>query len=346
MAAAGARGRRIEMAGQDCPDAPSLANLSAARPSALAPRSRLRRLLPATVPDLVGAGRLRPDGNFRYMTVSGAGGTRAAIGRAHKTRREMAAAAVRVTRAPAPVSKLAVGLQSGGSQVHSGITAKPAPAAASDLPVRMGGTTILSETPETCGAGHLLTRRAASRETGEALPERIRRWEDRTARNGGEMENDPPPGNKRGGLTTSPERSPGAPARGGSAPLPAVCRFAAPITAPGLVYMGSPGHDPCPATGRIASGGTLIPLTTGRGPVSGCKPSPCIGPETNSGMYAKMKEDQDIDRGDILGGVSIAARGRKILKKIVAVAGGLKTLSRQLGFGGAEFVLWQIGAVM
>jgi altronate hydrolase/galactarate dehydratase len=298
------------------------------------------------VPDLVGQGRLRPDGNFRYMTIQGEGGTRATIDRALGVLREMAEVAGRAVRAPAPVSKLVIGLQCGGSDGYSGITANPALGHASDLLVRMGGTTILSETPEIYGAEHLLTRRAVSREVGETLLERIRWWEDYTARNEGEMDNNPSPGNKRGGLTTILEKSLGAVAKGGTAPLAGVYKFAEPITTSGFVYMDSPGYDPCSVTGQIASGATMIVFTTGRGSVSGYKPSPCIKLATNSEMYARMKEDMDINCGDILDGVSIETKGQQILDKIIAVASGQQTLSERLGFGGAEFVPWQIGAVM
>jgi altronate hydrolase/galactarate dehydratase len=298
------------------------------------------------VPDLVGQGRLRPDGNFRYMTIQGEGGTRATIDRALGVLREMAQVAGGAVRTPAPVSKLMIGMQCGGSDGYSGITANPALGHASDLLVQMGGTTILSETPEIYGAEHLLTRRAVSTEVGEKLIERIRWWEDYTARNEGEMDNNPSPGNKRGGLTTILEKSLGAVAKGGTAPLSGVYKFAEPITEPGFVYMDSPGYDPCSVTGQIASGATIIVFTTGRGSVSGYKPSPCIKLATNSEMYGRMKEDMDINCGDILDGVSIEAKGREILEKIVAVASGQQTLSEELGFGGAEFVPWQIGAVM
>jgi altronate hydrolase/galactarate dehydratase len=211
----------------------------------------------------------------------------------------------------------------------------------------MGGTTILSETPEIYGAEHLLTRRAVSAEVGERLIERIRWWEDYTARNEGEMDNNPSPGNKKGGLTTILEKSLGAVAKGGTAPLAGVYKFAEPITTPGFTYMDSPGYDPCSVTGQIASGATMIVFTTGRGSVSGYKPSPCIKLATNSEMYARMAEDMDINCGDILTeGVSIEAKGEEILDKIIAVASGQQTLSEELGFGGAEFVPWQIGAVM
>ena len=299
------------------------------------------------VPDLVGQGRLRPDGNFRYMTIQGLGGTRATIEKGLEVLREMAAVASQVQRAPAPVSKLIVGLQCGGSDGYSGITANPALGAASDMLVQMGGTTILSETPEIYGAEHLLTRRAVDHATGERLLDRIKWWEDYTARNGGEMDNNPSPGNKKGGLTTILEKSLGAVAKGGTAPLSGVYKFAEPITTPGFVYMDSPGYDPCSVTGQIASGATIIVFTTGRGSVSGYKPSPCIKLATNDEMYQRMAEDMDINCGDILTqGISIAAKGAEIFDKIIAVASGEQSYSEQLGFGGAEFVPWQIGAVM
>jgi altronate hydrolase/galactarate dehydratase len=299
------------------------------------------------IPDLIGAGRMRADGNFRHMTIQQTGGTRRTIERGLAVLREMAEVASRATRAPAPASRLVVGLQCGGSDGYSGITANPALGHASDLLVAQGGTTILSETPEIYGAEHLLTRRAVSREVGERLVERIRWWEDYTARNGGEMDNNPSPGNKRGGLTTILEKSLGAVAKGGTAPLSGVYRFAEPITTPGFVFMDSPGYDPCSVTGQIASGATLIAFTTGRGSVSGYKPVPCIKLATNSEMYARMTEDMDIDCGDIVTeGVSVETKGREIFELFLRVASGERTKSEQLGFGGVEFVPWQIGAVM
>jgi altronate hydrolase/galactarate dehydratase len=299
------------------------------------------------VPDLIGQGRMRADGNFRYMTIQGTGGTRRTVERGVAMLREMAADAARARRETVPASELVVGLQCGGSDGYSGITANPALGAASDLLVRQGGTTILSETPEIYGAEHLLTRRAVSREVGEKLVERIRWWEDYCARNGGEMDNNPSPGNKKGGLTTILEKSLGAVAKGGTAPLAGVYRFAEPITTRGFVYMDSPGYDPCSVTGQIASGATLIAFTTGRGSVSGYKPVPCIKLATNDEMHARMEEDMDINCGDIVSrGVPIAEKGQEILDLMLRVASGERTKSEALGFGGAEFVPWQIGAVM
>ncbi|MEP3438042.1 MAG: altronate dehydratase family protein [Hoeflea sp.] len=299
------------------------------------------------IPDLVGRGRMRSDGNVRYMTIQQTGGTRKSIERGVEQLREMAAVANTIARAPAGLEHLMIGMQCGGSDGYSGITANPALGVASDLLVAHGGTTILSETSEIYGAEHLLTRRAVTPEVGEKIVERIRWWEDYTARNGGEMDNNPSPGNKKGGLTTILEKSLGAVAKGGTAPLTQVYKFAEPVTERGFVFMDSPGYDPCSVTGQIASGANLVAFTTGRGSVSGYKPVPCIKLATNSEMYGRMSEDMDINCGDIItDGVSLEDKGREIFELFLRVASGEETRSEELGFGGAEFVPWQMGAVM
>ena len=299
------------------------------------------------VPDLIGKARMRADGNFRYMTIQQTGGTRRTIQRGMELLREMAEVANRSTRQPAGLDHLMIGLQCGGSDGYSGITANPALGHASDLLVAHGGTTILSETPEIYGAEHLLTRRAVTPEVGARIVERIRWWEEYTARNGGEMDNNPSPGNKKGGLTTILEKSLGAVAKGGSAPLTQVYKFAEPITERGFVFMDSPGYDPASVTGQIASGANLIAFTTGRGSVSGYKPTPCIKLATNTEMYQRMSEDMDINCGDIITeGVTLEQKGHEIFELFLRVASGEPTKSEELGFGGAEFVPWAMGAVM
>ncbi|MGY9032912.1 MAG: UxaA family hydrolase [Rhodobacterales bacterium] len=294
------------------------------------------------------AGRpIRADGALRYMTIQQEGGTRMTIEKGLAELRSIAEIANTATRQPAPVSELMVGMQCGGSDGYSGITANPALGVASDLVVRHGGTTILSETSEIYGAEHLLTRRAATVEVGEKLIDRVRWWEDYTARNKGKMDNNPSPGNKRGGLTTILEKSLGAVAKSGSAPLTAVYLFAEKIDKKGFVFMDSPGFDPCSVTGQIASGANLIVFTTGRGSVSGYMPTPCIKIATNSEMYARMSDDMDINCGDIVSdGVSLEKKGSEIFEMFIRIASGEQTKSEDLGFGGVEFVPWQIGAVM
>lgn len=299
------------------------------------------------VSDLVGKDRLRSDGAFRYMTIQQSGGTLKTVERGITMLRELAEKANASARAPAGLEHLTIGLQCGGSDGYSGITANPALGYASDGIVASGGTTILAETPEIYGAEHLLTARAVSDDVAKALMERVHWWESYTAMHGGRMDNNPSPGNKRGGLTTILEKSLGAVAKGGTAPLQGVYKYAEPVTTPGFVFMDSPGYDPCSVTGQIASGANLVAFTTGRGSVSGYVPTPCIKLATNSEMYERMENDMDINCGDVLSeGVSLADKGEEILDHFIAVASGERTKSERLGFGGAEFVPWQLGAVM
>ncbi len=283
---------------------------------------------------------------FRTLTIQETGGTRKtvqAIADAVKAMLPIVAKAQRETR---PASELVLALQCGGSDGYSGLTANPALGVASDLLVRHGGTSILSETPEIYGAEHLLTRRAATREVGEKLVARIRWWEAYTERNGGEMNNNPSPGNKAGGLTTILEKSLGATAKGGRSTLQAVYEYAEPVKDHGFVYMDTPGYDPVAATGQVAGGANLIAFTTGRGSAFGCKPAPSLKLATNSDIYRRMVDDMDINCGDILDGVSLEEKGQEIFETLLKVASGVPTKSEELGYGDLEFVPWQVGAVM
>jgi len=283
---------------------------------------------------------------FRTLTIQTAGGTRKSVEAGVAAVREMLPMANKAQRETIPASELVLALQCGGSDGYSGITANPALGAAVDLLVAHGGSAILSETPEIYGAEHLLTRRARNREVGEKIVELIRWWEDYTARNGNEMNNNPSPGNKAGGLTTILEKSLGAVAKGGTTPVNEVYRYAEPVTAKGFVYMDTPGYDPVSATGQVAGGANVLCFTTGRGSAYGCKPTPSIKLATNSDIYRRMIDDMDINCGDVLDGVSIEAKAREIFNMILRVASGERSKSEQLGYGGAEFVPWQIGATM
>ena len=284
---------------------------------------------------------------LRSMTIQDQGGTAKCVAEGIARVKEMLPHANRVKREPVPAGHLIVGLQCGGSDGYSGITANPALGAAVDLLVRHGGTAILSETPEIYGAEHLLTRRAASRAVGEKIVERIRWWEGYTARNGGEMNNNPSPGNKAGGLTTILEKSLGAVAKGGTTGLMGVFEYADPVTAKGLVFMDTPGYDPVSATGQVAGGANLICFTTGRGSVYGCKPAPSLKLATNTPLFRRMEDDMDINCGEILeGSLSIEEAGRRIFELMLATASGQPSKSERHGFGADEFVPWQLGAVM
>jgi altronate hydrolase len=283
---------------------------------------------------------------FQSLTIQASGGTRKTVDAGLERVRAMLPALDRARREPVPASALLLALQCGGSDGYSGVTANPALGAAVDILVRNGGTAILSETPEIYGAEHLLTRRAATPEIGHKLVERILWWEEYCARNGGEMNNNPSPGNKAGGLTTILEKSLGAAAKGGTTALNAVYKYAEPVTAKGFVFMDTPGYDPVSATGQVAGGANILAFTTGRGSAYGCKPTPSIKLATNSDVYRRMIDDMDINCGDVLDGVSIVDKGKEIFDRILAVASGARTKSEALGYGEAEFTPWQIGATM
>jgi altronate hydrolase len=283
---------------------------------------------------------------FRTLTIQEVGGTTRTVEAGVRAIVEMLPEVNRAERSTAPASELMLALQCGGSDGYSGITANPALGVAVDLLVAQGGTAILSETPEIYGAEHLLMRRAASREIGEKLATTIRWWEDYTARHDMEMNNNPSPGNKLGGLTTILEKSLGASAKGGSTNLNGVFAYAEPVTEKGLVFMDTPGYDPVSATGQVAGGANILCFTTGRGSAFGCKPTPSIKLASNSYIYDHMIEDMDLNCGDILDGVSLADKGAEIFRHILRVASGERTKSEIIGYGDSEFVPWQIGATM
>jgi altronate hydrolase len=251
-----------------------------------------------------------------------------------------------VKRVPLPLDKLILGTNCGGSDGNSGVTANPALGVASDMLVAHGGTSILAETTEIYGAEHLLTRRAISRTVGEKLLERIKWWEWYTGIFDAEINNNPSPGNKEGGLTTIYEKSLGAIAKGGSTALMDVVGYAQPVKTKGFVVMDTPGYDPVSMTGIVAGGANVLVFTTGRGSVFGCKPAPSIKVATNSPMYHHMIDDMDINAGVILEGTPVADVGRQIFEEIIEVASGKKTKSEINGVGEEEFAPWSIGPTL
>lgn len=284
---------------------------------------------------------------FHAMNIQDVAGLRRTVEIGVERVRAMLPIANEARREPCPASELMVALQCGGSDAWSGITANPALGYACDLLVAQGGTGVLAETPEIYGAEHLLTRRAKDEKTGRKLVKLIEWWEDYTARNKGSMDNNPSPGNKKGGLTTILEKSLGAAAKGGTTPLNGVFRYGEPVNTRGFVFMDSPGYDPASVTGQIASGCNLVAFTTGRGSAAGFKPSPSIKIATNTEMYRKLSEDMDVDCGRIVSeGLSIEAAGREIYELLLRVASGEMSKSEAQGLGDYEFVPWQIGATM
>ena len=250
------------------------------------------------------------------------------------------------TRSTQPASKLHLAMECGGSDGNSGVTANPALGVAADLIVAQGGTAVLGETTEIYGAEHLLTRRAVSREVGQKLIERIKWWEWYAGVLGGEINNNPSPGNKNGGLTTIYEKSLGALAKAGSTPLVDVVRYAERVDTPGLVFMDTPGYDPPCTTGLVAGGANVLVFTTGRGSVLGLKPTPCIKVATNTPMFDRMNDDMDLNTGTVLEGEPVESAGRRIFELILEVAAGTQTKSELQGVGEEEFDPWQIGPVL
>ena len=299
------------------------------------------------ISSLLGAENLSEGPLLQTFSIQDTGGTSKTIAHGIGLVKGMLPHANQVTRQPVPASHITVGLQCGGSDGYSGITANPALGAAVDLLVRHGGTAILSETPEIYGAEHLLTRRAISREVGEKLISRIRWWEDYTAREKGEMNNNPSPGNKAGGLTTILEKSLGAVAKGGTTNLVEVYEYAEHVTAKGFVYMDTPGYDPVSATGQVAGGANMIVFTTGRGSAYGCAPSPSLKLSTNTPLWVKQGEDIDLNCGEIVdGNATVDEIGKRLFDLMLATASGAKSKSELHGYGQSEFVPWYLGAVM
>ena len=296
---------------------------------------------------LLGAEQLQEGPLLRTYSIQDTGGTAKSIARGIALIEEMLPHANEVTRQRVPASHITIGLQCGGSDGYSGITANPALGAAVDLLVRHGGTAILSETPEIYGAEHLLTRRAISRAVGEKLVARIKWWEEYTTREKGEMNNNPSPGNKAGGLTTILEKSLGAVAKGGTTNLVDVYQYAELVTAKGFVYMDTPGYDPVSATGQVAGGANMIVFTTGRGSAYGCAPSPSLKLSTNTPLWVKQEEDIDLNCGEIADGTAAVDEiGERLFGLLLETASGEKTKSERHGYGQSEFVPWYLGAVM
>jgi altronate hydrolase len=296
---------------------------------------------------LVDQFELAPGIPVERMTIQHLGGTAATIHAGMQAVRELLPVAGKVRRTAVPVSELVLGLNCGGSDAWSGVSANPVLGAAVDRLVAAGGTAVLGETPEIHGAEHLLTSRAASSEVAAKLLDRVAWWEQYAAADGGNLDNNPSPGNRAGGVTTIEEKSLGAVAKGGSSPLTAVYRYAEPVTERGLVFMDTPGYDPVSVTGIVAGGATLVCFTTGRGSVFGCKPTPSLKLATTDDLYRRMPDDMDFNCGPVLDGqASIDELGEALWREIIEVASGRLTKSEELGFGTEEFNPWQLGSVL
>jgi len=291
--------------------------------------------------------KLQPGARLHTFVMQENGGTRKTVEAAVQAVQGLLPQANAVTRESVPASRLKVGLQCGGSDGFSSITANPALGVAMDILVRHGGSAILSETPEIYGVEHTLTRRACSREVGEKLIERVRWWkEEYSPGRDVQINGAVSPGNHTGGLANIFEKSLGSSMKGGTTGLMAVYRYAEPVRQAGFVFMDTPGFDPCSATGQIAGGANMIMFTTGRGSMFGAKPVPSVKLATNTPMFERLTEDMDLNCGEILDGTATMAQmGQRIFDMMLRIASGERSKSELLGLGDHEFVPWNIGVV-
>jgi altronate hydrolase len=284
-------------------------------------------------------------GRLVGLTVQASGGTRATVEAARRELRRFIERAAAEKRTEAPASKLVLGLNCGGSDSFSGVTANPALGVCSDMLAEIGATAVLAETPEIVGAEHLLVRRARNREVAERLLGFIRGYKDYLNRFAGSFDDNPSPGNKEGGLSNILEKSLGAVAKGGASTLNAAVDFAERIATPGFVFMNTPGYDPVSLTGLGAGGCNLIAFTTGRGSAIGFPSIPVIKIATNSNTYRRMRDNMDVNAGAIADGEkTVQESGREIFELALRVASGERTCAERLGH--QEFVPWRIGPVM
>lgn len=281
---------------------------------------------------------------LKTITMQHVGGTARAIAEGKTAVREMLDLANKVTREPCSADHITIGMQCGGSDGLSGLSANPGLGAAADILVRNGGTAILSETPEIFGVEHLLTRRARSEDVGRKLVERMDWWLDYTRGRDTQINGVVSPGNQQGGLANVLEKSLGGARKSGSTGLMEVYRYAEAVTQKGLVFMDTPGFDPVSATGQIAGGANLICFTTGRGSCFGSYPAPTLKLASNTPMFLQMQDDMDINCGTVIDGdQTIEELGQKIFRHILDVASGTPSKSEALGIGEEEFSPWPIG---
>jgi altronate hydrolase len=279
------------------------------------------------------------------MTLQGSGGTRGALEAARREIHALIEQCAGEQRTEIPASKIVLGLNCGGSDSFSGITANPALGICCDMLASLGATAVLAETTECFGAEHLLVRRARNRQVAEKFLSFITGYKKYLDRFGGSFNDNPSPGNKDGGLTNILEKSLGAAAKAGSSPMMDAVDYAERITSPGFVFMNTPGYDPVSLTGLAAGGCNVIAFTTGRGSAIGFPTIPVIKLATNSNTYRRMRDNMDINAGVIADGEeSIEAVGRQIFDTVLRVASGERTCAERLGH--KEFVPWRIGPVL
>lgn len=280
------------------------------------------------------------------VSIQEVGGTSSAVAALVQQVVAMAVGLEHLEREPIPLSELTLGLQCGGSDAASAITANPTLGVASDLLVAAGGRVILGETPEIFGAEQLLRQRAATPAIAKRIDETMAWWLDYAARNGVVLDNNPSTGNREGGITTIWEKSLGAFLKAGTSPLKDVIDYAEPVVEEGLTFMDTPGYDPVSATGMVAGGANVLAFTTGRGSVFGSRPVPCLKISSTTQLYQRMLGDVDFDAGSATTRTLQLERGAALFDAIVKMASGERSKSEELGFGAEEIAPWKVGAVL
>jgi altronate hydrolase len=290
---------------------------------------------------------MKKHNRIHFLTIQDEGGTKKIVDKVFGQIQDLLKEANSIKRAPQAAHHLTLALQCGGSDGYSGISANPSLGVAADLLVKNGGSSILSETPEIYGAEHLLINRANNKDVADKLIKKIEWWKHYTTINNSSMDNNPAPGNKKGGLTTILEKSLGAVAKGGNSILKDVLSYAEPLKNKGFNFMDSPGYDPVSVTGQVASGANIICFTTGRGSCFGCKPVPSLKLATNTAMFNRMSEDMDINCGTVIDSEeTVEQAGQKVFELVLKTASGHKSKSELNGYGDEEFNPWQVGVVM
>ncbi|MCX6612887.1 MAG: altronate dehydratase family protein, partial [Acidobacteria bacterium] len=260
------------------------------------------------------------------LTLQTSGGTRGTVEAARTRIKQFMEEMTEQKRVTVPASKIQLGLNCGGSDSFSGISANPALGVCSDMLAAVGASAVLAETTECFGAEHLLVKRARNRQVAEKFLGFIEGYKKYLRQFGGSFDDNPSPGNKEGGLSNILEKSLGAAAKAGTSPMMDAVDYAETVKSPGFVFMNTPGYDPVSLTGLAAGGCNLIAFTTGRGSAIGFPNVPVIKIATNSNTYKRMVDNMDVNAGRIVDGdASVEQVGKEIFDLCLRAASGEKT---------------------
>ncbi|GAA4238353.1 altronate dehydratase family protein [Postechiella marina] len=249
----------------------------------------------------------------------------------------------KIERKPAPLNKLTLGLECGGSDGFSGISANPALGYASDLLVALGGSPVLAEFPELNGVEQELINRCNTEEDSKKFYGLMRAYSAAAVAVGSGFENNPSPGNIKDGLITDAMKSAGAAKKGGTSPVVKVLDYTEQVTMPGLNLLCTPGNDVESTTGLVGSGCNVVVFTTGLGTPTGNPVAPVLKMSSNTHLYEKMNDIIDINAGTVITGEdTIESMGEKILDHIIRVASG-ETPSKAVLHGNNDFIPWKRG---